>query len=62
MEKKPGEFDWTSGYEAALDDAIQVVDSLRGPGGSNLATPIILRLRAELIALREARRVTSRAA
>ena len=44
---------WTSGYEAALDEAIRVVDSLRGPGGSNFATPIMLRLRAELIALRE---------
>ena len=44
---------WTSGYETALDEAIRVVDSLRGPAGSNFATPIILRLRAELIALRE---------
>ena len=43
------------GYEAALEDALHVVDSLRGPGGNNLATPIILRIRSELIALREGR-------
>ncbi len=54
MESKTEKSAWTSGYETALDDAIRMVDLLRGPGGTNLATPIILRLRAELIALREA--------
>ena len=53
MEPNTEKSAWTSGYETALDDAIRMVDSLRGPGGTNLATPIILRLRAELIALRE---------
>ena len=44
---------WTSGYESAIDEAIRVVDSMREPGTSNLATPILLRIRAELIAMRE---------
>jgi hypothetical protein len=44
---------WANGYESAIDEAIRLVDSMRGPGTSNLATPILLRIRAELIALRE---------
>ena len=46
---------YRSGYERALDDALHVVDAMRGPGGNNLATPIILRIRSELIAMREGR-------
>ena len=46
---------WNSGYEAAIDEALRVVDAMRGPGATNLATPIILRIRAELIAIREGR-------
>jgi hypothetical protein len=53
MERHPEQSAWTSGYESALDDAIRMVDSLRGSGAANLATPIILRLRAELIAMRD---------
>ena len=55
MEKNAELKAYESGYEAALEDALHVVDSLRRPGGNNLATPIILRIRAELIALREGR-------
>ena len=44
---------WSSGYETAIDDAIRLVDAMRGPGTSNLAAPILLRIRAELIAIRE---------
>ncbi len=46
---------WNEGYEWALDEALRVVDSMRVPGSNNLATPILLRIRAELIALREGR-------
>ena len=53
---------WTSGYESAIDEALRVVDAMRGPGATNLATPIILRIRAELIALREGRPLESIAA
>ena len=53
---------WSSGYESAIDDAIRVVDAMRGPGTSNLATPILLRIRAELIAIRESAEVTALAA
>ncbi|MGB4863636.1 MAG: hypothetical protein WBO97_14360 [Tepidiformaceae bacterium] len=49
--RNPG--DWTRGFEAAIDEAIRVVDALRGPTTSGLAAPILLRIRAELIALRE---------
>lgn len=44
---------WKSGYESAIDEAIRVVDLMRGPTTSSLASPILLRIRAELIALRE---------
>lgn len=44
---------WAAGYERAIDDAIRMVDAMRGPGTSNLASPILLRIRAELIAIRE---------
>lgn len=44
---------WMSGYEAAIDQALHVVDAMRGPGNNNLATPILLRIRAELLALRQ---------
>jgi hypothetical protein len=53
---------WTSGYETALNEAVRIVDAMRGPGANNLATPIILRIRAELIALREGRQLTGKAA
>ena len=54
MEATPDRNTWQNGFEAALDEAISVVDSMRGPGLSNMASPILLRIRAELIALREA--------
>jgi len=44
---------WQTGYESGIDEAIRLVDSLRGAGASNLAAPILLRIRAELIAIRE---------
>jgi hypothetical protein len=43
---------WLSGYEDALDDAIRLVDSMRGPGTNSLSSPVLLRLRAELLAMR----------
>lgn len=45
--------DWADGYDKAIDEAIRLVDAMRGPGVSNLASPILLRIRAELIAMRE---------
>lgn len=53
---------WRNGFESALDEAISVVDSMRGPGSANLASPILLRIRAELIALRESGPATAKAA
>ena len=44
---------WQSGFDSAIDEAIQMVDAMRAPGVSNMAAPILLRIRAELIALRE---------
>jgi prophage DNA circulation protein len=44
---------WQAGYEAGIDDAIRLIDALRGPGAGSLSTPILLRIRAELLALRE---------
>lgn len=44
---------WQAGYEAGIDDAIRLIDALRGPGSGGLSTPILLRIRAELIAMRE---------
>ena len=62
MEITPEAAAWTSGYESAIDEAIRVVDAMRGPGATNLATPIILRIRAELIAMREGRPIATKAA
>lgn len=45
---------WKSGYESAIEEAIRLVDAMRGPTTSSMAAPILLRIRAELIALREA--------
>ncbi len=43
---------WQAGYEAGLDDAIRLIDALRGPGFGSLSAPILLRIRAELLAVR----------
>lgn len=53
---------WQSGFDSAIDEAIQLVDAMRAPGVSNMAAPILLRIRAELIALREHGTVMGRAA
>jgi hypothetical protein len=53
---------WTSGYESALSEALRIVDAMRATGATNLATPIILRIRAELIALQEGRALSGKAA
>ncbi|MEO8538631.1 MAG: hypothetical protein ABI577_02745 [bacterium] len=53
---------WSEGFDAAIEEAIRVVDAMRGPGVSNMASPILLRIRAELIALREAGPAPARAA
>lgn len=47
--------EWEQGYDKAIDEAIRLVDAMRGPGLSNFASPILLRIRAELIAMRETR-------
>ncbi|HQZ87055.1 MAG: hypothetical protein IPI33_00825 [Dehalococcoidia bacterium] len=44
---------WLNGYETAIEEAIRLIDAMRGPAASNLVSPILLRIRAELIALRE---------
>ncbi len=46
---------WENGFDTAIDEAIQMVDAMRSPGIANMAAPILLRIRAELIALRERR-------
>lgn len=53
---------WQAGFESAIDEAIGLVDAMRGPGLANLASPILLRIRAELIALRRATPATALAA
>ena len=53
---------WTSGYDSALSEALRIVDAMRATEATNLATPIILRVRAELIALQEGRQLTGKAA
>ncbi|MEI2659853.1 MAG: hypothetical protein V9G11_07885 [Bifidobacterium adolescentis] len=53
---------WQSGFDSAIDEAIQMVDAMRAPGVSNMAAPILLRIRAELIALRERGPAVKRAA
>ncbi len=52
--------EWTTGFNSALDEAIRLVDAMRGPTTSGLASPILLRIRAELIALREPTQVRPR--
>lgn len=53
---------WQAGYDTAIDDAIRMVDAMRGPGVANMAAPILLRIRAELIALREGDSASKQAA
>ena len=55
MDDPANDMTWYNGYETAIDEAIRLVDAMRGPAASNLASPILLRIRAELIALRESR-------
>lgn len=59
----PNERDsWQSGFDSAIDEAIRMVDAMRAPGVANMAAPILLRIRAELIALREHGPAVGRAA
>lgn len=53
MDRMSTSKEWAEGFEAALDEAIGLIDAMRGPTTSSLASPILLRIRAELIALRE---------
>lgn len=53
---------WENGFDTAIDEAIQMVDAMRSPGIANMAAPILLRIRAELIALRERGPAVNRAA
>lgn len=62
VEATPEQKAWQMGFESAVDEAISLIDAMRGPGMANLASPILLRIRAELIALRETGPATALAA
>lgn len=44
-----------SGYSAAINDAVAIVDALGGPSFHNFSAPVLLRLRSRLIELQGAR-------
>mgnify|MGYP007112904010 FL=1 len=41
--------DWLDGYEAAVRDAVAMVDGLSAPGTGSLSSPVFLRLRSRLV-------------
>lgn len=43
---------WLNGYEAALADAISMVDAMGGPSFTNLSAPVLLRLKTRLVEMR----------
>ena len=43
---------WLAGYQAAVDDAVCIVETLGGPAFSNLSAPVLIRLRTRLLELR----------
>ena len=43
---------WLAGYQAAVDDAVSIVETLGGPAFSNLSAPVLIRLRTRLLELR----------
>jgi hypothetical protein len=42
---------WLSGYSAAINDAVAIVDALGGPSFHNFSAPVLLRLKSRLIEL-----------
>ena len=40
---------WLAGYEAAVADAVQIVDGLGGPAFSNLSAPVLVRLKSRFL-------------
>ncbi len=43
---------WMSGYAAAINDAVAIVDALGGPSFHNFSAPVLLRMKSRLIELR----------
>ena len=43
---------WISGYAAAINDAVAIVDSIGGPTFHNFSAPVLLRMKSRLIELR----------
>jgi len=43
--------DWLEGYEAAIGDAVAMIDLLWAPGIGSLSSPVLIRLRTRLIQL-----------
>jgi hypothetical protein len=44
--------DWMAGYEAVIQDAIQLIDRIGGQGCSNLTSPVLIHLKVRLAELR----------
>lgn len=47
---------WSEGYEAAVNDAIALIDSMGGSPRSNLSAPVLQHLKARLLQLQERER------
>lgn len=47
---------WLDGYEAAIGDALGVIDSVSGERFGNLTSPVLMHLRARIQALRSGQR------
>lgn len=50
------EAQWLAGYEAAIDDAMQIINGMRGPAFANFSSPVLMHLEARLAELRRSRR------
>jgi hypothetical protein len=46
--------EWRKGYDAAVADAVRMIDAMRGSGQNNLSGPMLLRIRARLLDMLEA--------
>lgn len=44
--------EWVAGYEAAIEDAMRLIDSMGGPAFSNFSSPVLVHLKARLAELR----------
>lgn len=47
---------WSEGYEAAVNDAVALIDSMGGSPRSNLSAPVLQHLRSRLLQLSERER------